>query len=163
MFSARHTSYEEGTGILPSLPIADMLTGAVGALEVLLALRDRASKGGSYHCEAALTAVDTIQLTNAFGLYQSGIVRKIQDAYKFLPMRPEHHVEDLMFVLLTEWYGSTDLLQRKHYYTHFAESPYGRDQVILGPIVEFEDKEASPHWTSPPEPYCYHDEVKWKS
>ena len=40
-----------------------MLSGATGALDVLLALRDRATYGGSYHADVALTAVDTFQLT----------------------------------------------------------------------------------------------------
>ena len=155
--------YEEGTGVLPSLPIADMLTGALGVLDILLALRDRATKGGSYHVDVALTSIDTIQLTKEFGLYQPETVRKIQDRYKFMPMKPEHHVEELLFVMYAAWSGSTDLLQRKEYFAHFAESPFGKDHTILGPIVKFDDAEASPHWTSPPQPYCYHKEVKWKS
>lgn len=78
--------FPEGTGVLPSLPIADMLTGAFGALDVLLALRDRATHGGSYHADVALTAIDCIQVSKEFGLYPPEIVKKLQDTYEYPPV-----------------------------------------------------------------------------
>ena len=37
----------DGVAVLPPLPISDMLSGAAGAVGVLLALYERAEKGGS--------------------------------------------------------------------------------------------------------------------
>ncbi|RMZ75090.1 hypothetical protein DV737_g5460, partial [Chaetothyriales sp. CBS 132003] len=54
--------FEEGVSVLPPLPIADMLSSAVGVIDAMLALRDRAKHGGSYHATVALTAVDAVQL-----------------------------------------------------------------------------------------------------
>lgn len=153
--------FDEGVSVLPSLPIADMVTGAAGALDVMLALRDRAKHGGSYHADVALTSIDTIQMTKEFGLYPPEIVKKIQDTYRFGPMTPDLHVEDLLFVVLSAWASTTDLLKTKEYFAHFAESPFGKDHMILAPIVKFEDKDMSPYWKHSPVPYCHHKEVTW--
>ena len=117
--------------MLPSLPIADMLGGLTGAIAVMLALRDRARHGGSYHCDTALTSVDTIQLLEEVGCYPPEVVKKIQDTYNFGPQTPDLHVEELLFVVADAWQKKTDLLKRKEYYAHFAESPFGKDHVIL--------------------------------
>ncbi|GKU14766.1 unnamed protein product [Fusarium langsethiae] len=55
--------------VLPSLPVSDMTTGALGAVGTLLALRDRATKGGSYAVHASLVAVNTYALRPDVGLY----------------------------------------------------------------------------------------------
>lgn len=52
-----------------------MLAGAVGVLGVLLALRDRAAKGGSYNPISDLIAVNAIQLEESFGLYSPETVK----------------------------------------------------------------------------------------
>lgn len=155
--------FPEGTGVLPSLPISDMLTGAFGALDILLALRDRAMYGGCYYANVCLTAVDCMQLSKEFGLYPTETVRELQDTYKYAPMTPDLHGNDLMMVILRSWDAHTDLLTRKQYFTHFSDSPFGKDHAILSPVVQFEDKSVSPHWLHSPVPYCHHKEVKWQS
>jgi hypothetical protein len=139
-----------------------MVCGAAGVVDILLALRDRAEKGGSYHADVVLTAIDTIQMTEEFGLYPTEIVSKIQDTYKFGPMTPDLHVEDLLFVVLSAWSKQTDLFTRKRYFAHFKESPFGKDHIILAPIVKFENESVSPYWNHSPVPYCYHKEVQWQ-
>ena len=66
---AKSLGFEDGVGVLPSLPIADMLAGAVVILDVMLALRDRAKHGGSYHAFSVLCSVDSFQLSEEVGLY----------------------------------------------------------------------------------------------
>lgn len=176
--------YDEGVSVLPSLPIADMLGGAAGVIGVLLALRDRAKHGGSYHVDVALTAVDTVQLTEEFGLYQPEIVDNVQEKLKFAKMAPEHHVEELLRVVLEAWAQHTDVFKRKEYWSRFAETPFGKDHVILSPVLRYENTSASPYWKHGPVsllrkilklsetqanythkswqvPYCHNEEVKW--
>lgn len=153
---------EEGTGVLPSLPIADMLTGAAGAVEVMLALRDRAKHGGSYHASSVLVSSDTLQLSPEFGLYQPEVVEKIRATYNFPKMTPELHGEETLALIYKTWNSNTDLLQRKQYFTKFTDSPFGKDHTILAPIARFEGNElSSPHWSHSPRPYCEHTEVRW--
>jgi hypothetical protein len=153
--------FGEGVSVLPSLPIADMLTGLAGAVDVMLALRDRAKHGGSYHCDAALVAIDAIQVEPEFGLYPLDIVEKIQDKHGFAPMTPDLHVSDLLSVVIKAWAQTTDLLERKEFFSHFAESPFGKDHIILAPLVRYENVETSPYWKHSPVPYCQHPEVQW--
>lgn len=123
--------FPDGTAVLPSLPIADMLGGLVGGIEVLMALRDRAVHGGSYHCHAALVAVDAIQLLPEIGCYSPETVRAIQEAYKFGAQTPALHVEELLFVVYEAWLRNSDLLKRERYMVNFPESPFGKDHSIL--------------------------------
>jgi hypothetical protein len=139
-----------------------MLTGAVGACEIMLALRDRAIHGGSYHCHAALTATNTIQLDPEVGLYPPEIVQKVQDKYRFGPQTPDLHVEDLMVNVVLAWMKS-GLLEKKEFYQSFDESPFGKDHTILAPVIKFEDEDATPHWSSPPVPYLHYGAKMWNS
>jgi len=150
--------FEEGIAVLPPLPVADMLTGMVGVVDVMLALRDRATKGGSYYANAALTAVDTIQVIEDIGLYPPEIVKKIQDTYGFARMTPDQHVEELFFVICSAW-AKAGVIQKPEFYQTFDSSPFGKEHTLLAPIVHYEDEKASPRWTSPPMPYRYHSEV----
>lgn len=153
--------FEEGTGVLPSLPIADMLTGATGALDVVLALRDRAKHGSSYHAAAVLVTANMTQLTPEFGLYSPEVVKQSQERLKFGKMTPDLHVDDLLVVILDAWRSNTDLLKRKEFFVKFDESPYGHDHYILGPVVKFGNQGASPRWKHAPLPFCFHDKVAW--
>ena len=146
--------------MLPCLPIADMVTGAAGACEVMMALRDRAVHGGSYHCNVALTSTDTIQCEPEMGLYSPEIVDKIQDKYKFGPMQPDHHVEDLMVNVVKAW-QKAGLLNHEEFYQTFDASPFGKDHTILAPVVHFDDGAADPHWSHSPVPYLHDGEVGW--
>ena len=153
--------FEEGKSVLPSLPIADMLSGAVGTLDTLLALRDRAKHGGSYHATVGLTAIDAVQLEEEVGLYQPEIVKKIQDTYKFATMTPDLHVEELLAVLGNAWAEHSDILTREGYMVNFPETAWGKNHTILSPIVRYENASASPMWAHGPVPYCNSTNETW--
>ncbi|KAJ4147320.1 hypothetical protein LMH87_001852 [Akanthomyces muscarius] len=153
--------FDEGVGVLPSLPIADMLSGAVGVIDTMLALRDRAKHGGSYHATVSLTAVDAAQLEEAVGLYQPEIVKKIQDRYQFGPMTPDLHVEELLYVLGKAWKENSDVLSRDGYMDHFSETAWGKDHAILSPIVAYGNGSATPRWLHGPVPYCASTSEEW--
>jgi hypothetical protein len=154
--------FEEGTGVLPSLPIADMLSGAVAVLDIMLALRDRAKHGGSYQAFAALVAVDALQLTEEVGLYSPETVSKNQSTFKFGPMTPDLMVEELLHVLIEAWGKNSDLLRRPGYMTVFPETPFGKNHTILDPIVKYSNGECSPRWDCGPVPYCHSSSVNWQ-
>lgn len=153
--------FDEGTAVLPSLPIADMLSGVVGVIDTMLALRDRATKGGSYHASVALTAIDAIQLEEEIGLYPPEIVKLIQDKYDFGPMTPDLHVEELLDVLGKAWGTRSDILQREGYMVNFEETAWGKNHAILSPVVHFENETTTPRWTHGPVPYCSSTNVDW--
>lgn len=152
---------DDGVAVLPSLPIADMLCGAVGVIDVLLALRDRAMHGGSYNAHAALTAVDTIQLEPAFGLYSPDVVEEIQERYQFAKMSPDLMVEELLTIVLEAWGKTTELLARDDIFVTFDQSPFGNNHRILAPVVKFQNEEANPRWDLSPRPYCFDKVVGW--
>lgn len=153
--------FDEGVSVLPSLPIADMLSGAVGVIDTMLALRDRAKHGGSYHATVALTAIDAVQLEEEVGLYPPEIVKEIQDKYKFAPMTPDLHVEELLYVLGDAWAQHADVLGREGYMVKFSETPWGKDHAILSPIVQYENSSVNPYWAHGPVPYCTSTNEAW--
>lgn len=153
--------FEEGTGVLPSLPIADMLSGAIAVLDVMLALRDRAIHGGSYHAHSALVSVDAFQVEEQVGLYSPETVSKIQSMYKFGPMTPDLMVEELLYVLAEAWGKNSDILQRPGYMTVFPETLFGKNHAILGPIVKYSNDDCSPCWENGPVPYCHSASESW--
>jgi hypothetical protein len=65
--------------VLPSLPIVDMLCGAVAMINIMMAVRDRAQDGHSDYENPFLTATDCEQVDEGFRLY-SPEVQKIQNA-----------------------------------------------------------------------------------
>ena len=152
---------DEGVAVLPSLPIADMLCGAVGVIDVLLALRDRAVHGGLYHAHAALTAIDTIQLDPEFGLYPPEIVKKVQGRHQFAAMTPDLMVEELLTIVVEAWGKTTDLLARDDLFVNFQESPFGKNHRVLAAVVKFENSEVDPRWERPPQPYCHDKTDGW--
>lgn len=153
--------FEEGVSVLPSLPIADMLSGAVAIIEIMLALRDRAKYGGSYHAFSALCSVDALQLTKEIGLYSPETVSKIQSSYQFGSMTPDLMVEELLYVLVDAWTKNSDVLRRPDYMVNFAETPFGKDHKILGPVVRYGNDDCTPRWTHGPVPYCYSSAEAW--
>ncbi|KAF2171090.1 hypothetical protein M409DRAFT_51311 [Zasmidium cellare ATCC 36951] len=144
---------DEGTSVLPSLPIADMLTGAVGTLVTLLAIRDRTKQGGSYHSHVALVSLDTAQLEQEVGLYPPQIVSQVQSKFNFAPMRPQHMVTDLLNIIIAGWRGNEEKVsEREEYYVEF-ETQFGKKHKILAPAWKFEGGEdVSPRWDWGPVP-----------
>ena len=74
--------FPEGTGVLPILPIEDISTGAVGIVATMLALRDRARFGGSYHGNDSLNTYNAVSLLPYIGLYEPKVVKMLQEMYE---------------------------------------------------------------------------------
>lgn len=144
-----------GECVPPALPVSDMVTGAVGFVTTLMALRDRAVQGGSYCGTAALTAYNVFTLTEEVRLYQPEVVATVQDLWAFPRMTPDLHGVEMFLMMIETWKAKGGLMDRDDYFVHFAHSVYGKDLKILAPMVRYADSRVTPHWTSPPQPFCH--------
>ncbi|RGP78410.1 hypothetical protein FLONG3_3546 [Fusarium longipes] len=144
--------------VLPSLPVSDMTTGAIGAVGTLLALRDRATKGGSYAVHASLVAVNTYALRPDVGLYSPETVAECAERFQWAEMRGSHHVLDLLVTVWNGWkrvLGQT-LAEDSGCYQSFDNSAFdGKKLSILKPVVKFSDEKSTPQWKTPSVPYAY--------
>lgn len=155
--------YDEGTGILPPLPISDMTTGIVAALATMLALRDRALKGGSYHVVSSLVAGDTILVDPEVGLYPKNVVQQTLDQFKFKRSTPDQFVGEILMEVIDGWNRVFPeyLAQDSPFMASFKDTPFG-EMVMLKPVARLDDEEATPHWKSGPVPICHHDSsIRW--
>lgn len=82
-----------------SLPTADMSTGVVAALDIMIILHERAKDGGLPHGNATLTAFQAAPLKEWAGLYQPEVVAKIQEKFKFKPKTSDLHVIELCYLI----------------------------------------------------------------
>ena len=155
--------FRDGKAVLPSLPISDMSTGATGCVTTMLALRDRARFGGSYHCEVALTKYNTTTLEAEVGLYPRDVVAHLQDVYAWPPMTPDLHVIELFYMMVARWKARSDFFAQEKLWVDFADSPYGKSLRILAPVVRYADPEATPRWLHPPVPFCFHKELAFRT
>lgn len=159
----RSQGYEEGKSVLPPLPVSDMVTGLVGALAAMIALRERAVKCGSYHVTSSLVAADTIALEKEIGLYPPEVVKETTKRCGFAEITPDQYVSEVLVNVVMGWKkwlpGYLD--EESELMTSFEEGPWGK-QTILRPVVRLGDEEATPIWTSPPVPHCHHDRgISW--
>ena len=155
--------YAEGTSVLPPLPISDMTAGVVGALATMLAIRDRAQKGGSYHVVSSLVAADTILLDRAIGLYPVEVVQRTQRQFQFESTSPDQFVSEIMVQVIDGWKRVFPeyVAQDSRFMARFDDSPWGRLDMIR-PVARLDDGEATPHWKSSPVPICYHaSNINW--
>ncbi|KAK6069389.1 Succinate-hydroxymethylglutarate CoA-transferase 1 [Seiridium cupressi] len=156
--TGRSLKLPNNEAVLPSLPISDMTTGALGAVGALLALRDRATKGGSYAVHASLTAVNTFALKPEVGLYTPETVAECAERFQWAEMRGSHHVLDL---LVTVWNGWKRVLgdkldEKSGWFQSFDGSAYeGKRLSVLKPVVSLSDDESTPRWSTPSVPYAY--------
>lgn len=158
--TGRSLNLPNGEAVLPSLPISDMTTGALGAVGTLQALRDRATKGGSYAVHASLTAVNTYALRPEIGLYPRDVVQACADRFRWAEMRGSHHVLDL---LLTVWSGWKRVLgsyldsEDSGWFQSFPTSAYGGGQrlSILKPVTQLSTPENNCEWRTPSVPYAH--------
>lgn len=157
--TGRSLKLANNEAVLPSLPVSDMTTGVLGALGTLIALRDRATKGGSYSVHASLTAVNTFALKPEVGLYSPETVAECAERFQWEEMRGSHHVLDL---LLTVWNGWKRVLGDKleegsGWFQSFDNSAYdgGKRLSILNPVVKLSDAASTPKWSTPSVPYCH--------
>ncbi|KAH7041516.1 CoA-transferase family III domain-containing protein [Microdochium trichocladiopsis] len=146
-----------GQGVLPSLPISDMSTGILTALIIACAIRDRTKFGGSYHGHGALTAYNMATLDPEVRLYQPEVVKRIQDKYNFTPWGSDIHVAPLYYQIMKAWRENSKLIENERYYVHFKDTVFGSDLRTLAPVVQFDDEDINPKWTSPPVPFCHHE------
>ncbi|KAH7194584.1 CoA-transferase family III domain-containing protein [Fusarium oxysporum] len=156
--TGRSLNLPNNESVLPSLPVSDMTTGALGAVGTLLALRDRAINGGSYAVHASLVAVNAFALRSDVGLYSPETVAECARRFQWAEMRGSHHVLDL---LMTVWDGWTRVLGKElsedgGWYQSFETSAFdGKKLSILKPVVSLSDEEVTPRWKTPSVPYAY--------
>lgn len=169
----RSCGLENGECVLPSLPISDMMCGLAGAVGVMMGLRDRAVKGGSFVVRPVLVKGNMFALSEEVGLYSPEVVKDCQERFGWSEMRAEHHVLDLLKTVWEGWKG--DELMREYlreqngeFWQSWEKSPFGSGMrlSILKPVVSFRtlkdgnqeiEKGVAPEWTSPSVPYCFHD------
>ncbi|UKZ78936.1 hypothetical protein TrVFT333_006683 [Trichoderma virens FT-333] len=157
--------FPEGAGVLPSLPIADMSTGVVGALAILSMIRDRARLGGSWTGCASLVAYQVTTLEPWVGLYQRDVVESIEKRFGYGRITPDLFVVEMYYRVLAAWDRHAEknphsLTGDEDFYVHFEDSVFGKDLRILAPVVKYPEDPASQfHWTSPPVPFCFHKVV----
>ena len=154
----------EGEAVLPSLPISDMSTGVLGALGTLIALRDRATKGGSYIVQASLTGVNRFALREDVGLLPVETIKECQQKFQWNEMRGCHHVSDLLGTVWIGWkkvFGEY-LQQDSGWFQSFENSAFGGKKLsILKPVTQMQ--EASIEWRSASIPYGTEklESIKW--
>ncbi|KAK3202468.1 hypothetical protein GRF29_161g1290338 [Pseudopithomyces chartarum] len=127
--------------VLPSLPVSDMSTGILGALGTLIALRDRATKGGSYSVHSSLTGVNAYALREDVGLYPVEIVKECQERFQWQSMRGSHHVLDLIVTVWKGWkkvFGEY-LEENSGWFQSFENSAFdGRKLSFLNPVAKID-------------------------
>lgn len=161
--NGRALGYNNGTSILPVLPVPDMMTGMIGAIGAMLAIRDRAQKGGSYHVQASLMAAAAYLLHKDVGLYSPEAVKQCDEKFQWDHSAPDQFVLELLDIGLKGW---KNVFPEKF----GAESPIITEMTgdwgtfrLLKPVVHLADDEVSPHWTAAPEPNCKREvgQISW--
>jgi len=165
--TGRALGLPDGECVLPPLPISDMSTGAVGAVGTLLALRDRAEKGGSYEVHASLVAINSFVLSEQVGLYPKETLRQGKERFGWGEMRGSHHVLDLLRNIWTGWTEthptSEYLAENSGRFQSWEHSNFaGKRLSILRPVIGFVRNETkkvehgvTPEWRSPSIPYAH--------
>ncbi|KAF0322546.1 hypothetical protein GQ607_010209 [Colletotrichum asianum] len=155
--TGRSLGHTDGTCVLPALPVPDMLTGLIGAIGAMMAIRDRARQGGSYHVFASLMAAAALPLQPDVGLYSHEAVKQCDERFQWVETGPELFVLELLDVVLKGW---ADVFPE-----HFGPSSPWFTQLkgewgsfeLLKPVLQLATPEESPYWSSAPEPNCHHD------
>lgn len=160
----RSLGFNDGTSILPPLPISDMSTGLVGALGALMALRDRARHGGSYCVTSSLVAADLISLRPEIGLYTPEAVEKSNQLFQWGYIGPSQFVTEILLVVMDGWKkvfpqyfapGPQSLLMS------FEDGPWGPTET-LSPVARLSDPATTPRWLTPSVPHCHHSrDIEW--
>ncbi|BAE66207.1 unnamed protein product [Aspergillus oryzae RIB40] len=159
----RSLGYADEKCVLPPLPVSDMTTGVVGALAAMMAIRDRAVKGGSYHVLSSLVAADNLSLEEEVGLYPLDVVRETAEKFGFVPSTPDQYVMEILLQVIAGWKKGRPgyLDEDSPLMTTFDQGPWGR-QTLLKPVVRLDEEAVTPRWTTAPVPNCYHDRnINW--
>ncbi|KAJ5087446.1 hypothetical protein N7456_011062 [Penicillium angulare] len=155
--------YPKGHSVLPPLPVSDMTTGIIGALGAMMALRDRATKGGSYHVVSSLVAADAIALEKEIGLYPPEVVAQTAEKFGFVPSTSDQFVSEIMIQVIDGWkQGLPQYLDEdSHLMTDYQNGPWGQ-QKLLKPVAKLGNDAATPRWTTPSVPNCHHaKDIQW--
>jgi hypothetical protein len=161
--TGRSLGHTDGTCVLPALPVPDMLTGLIGAIGTMMAIRDRARQGGSYHVFASLMTAAALHLKPEVGLYSPEVVQTCNKKFAWDETGPDLFVLELLDVVLKGWsqvfpnYSGKDSP-----YMSTLNGDWGEFEV-LKPVVQLSDADASPYFSSAPEPNCYRrsDATAW--
>jgi hypothetical protein len=162
--TGRSLGYKDGTCVLPALPVPDMLTGLIGAIGATMAIRDRARQGGSYHVFASLMTAAALHLRPEVGLYSPKVVEECNHKFKWGKTGPDHFVLELLDVVLKGWKQAIPKFSEKDSpYMSILKGEWGEFEV-LKPVVQLNDPNTSPYFSSAPEPNCYHSSgsVVWQ-
>ncbi|VUC24597.1 unnamed protein product [Clonostachys rosea] len=162
--TGRSLGYKDGTCVLPALPVPDMLTGLIGAIGTMMAIRDRARQGGSYHVFASLMAAAALHLSPEVGLYSPEVVQGCNQKFGWDETGPELFVLELLDVVLKSWGRAMPKYSREDSpYMSTLKGDWGEFQV-LKPVIQLSDVNASPYFSSAPEPNCYRssDAMAWR-
>lgn len=160
--TGRSLGHTDGTCVLPALPVPDMLTGLIGAIGAMMAIRDRARQGGSYHVHATLMAVAALPLQPEIGLYSPEVVQRCKERFDWDTTDPSHFVIELLDVVLKSWKRVfPDRFVPGSPLMDTLKGPWGRFD-LLKPVVQLANVDVSPHWRSAPLPNCHYDgEISW--
>ncbi|KAB8240408.1 CoA-transferase family III domain-containing protein [Aspergillus flavus] len=146
--------------------IGDAASGSsyvMGALAAMMAIRDRAVKGGSYHVLSSLVAADNLSLEEEVGLYPLDVVRETAEKFGFVPSTPDQFVMEILLQVIAGWKKGRPgyLDEDSPLMTTFDQGPWGR-QTLLKPVVRLDEEAVTPRWTTAPVPNCYHDRnINW--
>ncbi|CAH0025693.1 unnamed protein product [Clonostachys rhizophaga] len=162
--TGRSLGYKDGRCVLPALPAPDMLTGLVGAIGTMMAIRDRARQGGSYHVFASLMAAAALHLSLEVGPYSPEVVQGYNQKFGWDETGPELFVLELLDVVLKSWgrampkYSGEDSP-----YMSTLKGDWGEFQM-LKPVIQLSDVNPSPYFSSAPEPNCYRSSgaIAWR-
>lgn len=161
--TGRSLGHTDGMGVLPALPVPDMLTGLIGAIGTMMAIRDRTKQGGSYHVFAALMAAASLHLKPELGLYHPSTVNQCAEKFKWDEMGPELFVLELLDVALKGWKSVIPAyFEEGSSCTTKLKGDWGEFET-LRPVTKLASAETSPHHITAPEPNCYRssDAISW--
>lgn len=162
--TGRSLGHSDGTSVLPALPVPDMLTGLIGAIGTMMAIRDRARQGGSYHVFATLMSAAALHLKPEVGLYPPKVVEECNRKFNWDQISPDLFVLELLDVVLKGWAKVIPEFSGKNSpYISTLKGDWGEFEV-LKPVVQLNDPKTSPCFFSAPEPNCYRssDAMAWK-
>ncbi|KAL6918479.1 hypothetical protein FSST1_009974 [Fusarium sambucinum] len=161
--TGRSLGHKDGTCVLPALPVPDILTGLIGAIGTMMAIRDRTRQGGSYHVFASLMNAASFHLSPDVGLYSPEVVEACNQKFGWDETGPDLFVLELLDVVLKGWSQKMpEYSEEDSPYMSSLKGDWGEFQV-LKPVVQLSDAETSPYFSSAPEPNCFRrsDEMTW--
>ncbi|KAF4461543.1 hypothetical protein FALBO_11653, partial [Fusarium albosuccineum] len=162
--TGRSLGHKDGTCMLPALPVPDMLTGLIGAIGTMMAIRDRARQGGSYRVFASLMAAAALHLSPEVGLYSPEVVQGCNQKFGWNETGPDLFVLELLDVVLEAWSRAMPKFSGEDSpYMSTLKGDWGEFQV-LKPVAQLSNAHASPYFSSAPEPNCYRgsDAITWR-